>query len=136
LPDKYHDDVPVLEKAKNLVKTKNLDPNEGIVKNFDTVLDTPDATLIDIASIVGVSLGCSLDMISENLTLLRAHEEARDCLFKASRASRDVELDPKPTILQSMVVDSVLQEMLALTQDELEEINSTSLGQFQLAENF
>jgi hypothetical protein len=71
LPDKYHDDVPVLEKAKNLVKTKNLDPNEGIVKNFDTVLDTPDATLIDIASIVGVSLESSLDMISENLTLLR-----------------------------------------------------------------
>jgi hypothetical protein len=70
LADKYNDDIPVLDRAKNLAKTKNLDNNAGTCSEPIIVSDTTDYTLLDIADVVGVSLGTSLDMISENLSLL------------------------------------------------------------------
>jgi hypothetical protein len=135
LADKYPDDMPILDRAKILAKSKNLDKKEGTSDNFCTVLDTSDPTLIDIASVVGVSLGSSLDMISDNISLLRAQEEARDGLFKTSRNRKVEECEPEAVILQPTVVDSVLRDMLSLTQEEMEEFHTSSLDQFQLVEN-
>jgi hypothetical protein len=134
LADKYTDDILVLDRAKKLAKSKNLDNNEGTSADFATVLNTPDSTLVDIAAVVGVSLGTSLEMVGENLSLLRAQEEARVNLFRTSYSSKEKENEPELVILQPMVVDSVLQDLLSLTQEELDEINPSSLDQFQLVE--
>jgi hypothetical protein len=59
LAGKNIDDMPVLDRAINLVAAKkNL---EGTDDDAFTILDSSDSTLTDISRLLGVDLGTSID---------------------------------------------------------------------------
>jgi hypothetical protein len=129
LVGKYSDDVPILDRAKNF-KSKNLATDEGTEDNLPTVINSSNATLLDISNIVGVGLGASLYMVEDNLSLLRIGSVKM--FLESCKVSKEENL-PVPEILQPVDVDSVLQELLSLTNDELDEFNMASLNRFQKA---
>jgi hypothetical protein len=70
-----------------------------------------------------VDLGTSIDLISHNLHLIRAQEQARVNLFLQSREDiREVPaMNPEDTILQPDAVNNILRELLALTEETSED---------------
>jgi hypothetical protein len=99
LAGKNIDDMPVLDRAINLVAAKkNLEGNDD---DPFTILDSSDSTLIDISRLLGVDLGTSIDLISQNLHLICAQEQARVNLFLQSREDiREVPaMNPEDTVL-------------------------------------
>jgi hypothetical protein len=90
--------------------------------------------LLNIARLLGVDLGISVDLVNSNLQLIRAQEQARVNLFHESNSSVDVSAAqaPEDVILQPEVVDNILHELLALTSGDNTDFsgldfNSTSL---------
>ena len=77
-----------MDLAKN-IKAKNLDKNEE-GKEIPTVLNSDDQTLIDIARLIGVDLGTSLDMIKNNLELIRIQEQARIAMFNEQHKEKKI----------------------------------------------
>jgi hypothetical protein len=117
LAGKNIDDMPVLDRAINLVAAKkNL---EGTDDDAFTILDSSNSTLTDISRLLGVDLGTSIDLISHNLHLIRAQEQARVNLFLQSREDiREVPaMNPEDTVLQPDAVNNILRELLALTEE-------------------
>ena len=90
IAEKYGDDVTMLDRAKEL-KSKNMAIDTGNLADFPTIANSSNATLLDIASVVGVSLGVSLDMVENNLSIMRAQEAARVNMFLASSNPSSVE---------------------------------------------
>jgi hypothetical protein len=68
---------------------------EGTDDDSPSALDSDNCTLFNIASLLGVDLGISVDLVNCNLQLIRAQEQARVNLFHESNHSSNVTtLDP------------------------------------------
>ena len=106
-----------MDLAKN-IKAKNLDKNEE-GKEIPTVLNSDDQTLIDIARLIGVDLGTSLDMIENNLELIRLQEQARIAMFNEQHKEKNIE--PANTNLNPSDIDAILQELITLNKEGIEE---------------
>ena len=76
-------DIPIMDRAKNLAKSKNLQTDGG--NPYPTVLNSSDSCILEIAELIGIDLSTTLDMVQLNLDLLRGQEQARVNLFLASR---------------------------------------------------
>ncbi|KAM0865344.1 hypothetical protein ACQ4PT_043334 [Festuca glaucescens] len=127
------DDVPVMERAKARAAAKNDISSEG---TLPTVLNSDSSVLVDVASLVGIDLGNSLDMIEDNLNLIRSHEQARFNLFNLSKTSlrNDETQDHAAAVSQIASVDTILQDLLSLTNDELDDSDNEDADLFQLLE--
>ena len=112
-------DVPIMDRAKNLAKTKNLQADGG---NLCTaVLNSSDSCILDIAELIGIDLGASLDMVQSNLGLLRGQEQARVNLFiESGRKTKEKECDTD--VDQPTVVDDVLLQLLKMRDTECESL--------------
>ena len=116
LAEKNTGDIPVMERAKT-IKAKTLD-NDGKCC-FPSVLSTDKDTLLDIAKLIGVDLGISLEMVDHNLDLIRAQEEARMAVFSA-KENMGESAEPMNNHIQPEEVDTILKELLTLNQEDLD----------------
>jgi hypothetical protein len=106
---------------------------EGTDDDSPSALDSDNCTLFNIASLLGVDLVISVDLVNCNLQLIRAQEQARVNLFHESNHSSNVTAqDPRDVVLQPKVVENILHKLIALTNDNGEDFSgldfdSTSL---------
>ena len=100
-----------MERAKS-IKAKTLDKEEGN-NSFPSVLNTDNSTLIEIARLIGVDLGISLDRVEHNLDLIRLQENARVAMFREKEKVVET-LEVDNAHLQPEEVDDILKELLAL----------------------
>ena len=56
-----------MERAKTINKSKFLEKEECNTLSFPTVLNSDNSTLFDIANLIGVDLGVSLEMAEQNI---------------------------------------------------------------------
>jgi hypothetical protein len=106
LASKNNDDVPILERAKNRVKAKNLIVSEGT--HTPTVLNSGYPVIMDVAELVGIELGSSLEMIENNLDMLMKQEQARFNIFAMSNKNDEEQESVVADALQIDFVDTVL----------------------------
>jgi hypothetical protein len=83
--NKNNEDIPMMDRAKNLAAARNLDPSEGMTQTVPTILNIDDTSLLSLAEKVGVSLGISVDMVENNLKLIRAQEQDRLNIFHQNK---------------------------------------------------
>lgn len=111
-------DMPIMDRAKSLAKAKNLQTEEGKKSTF---LQSSDANIVDIAKIIGIDLGASIDLIEHNLSILNKQEQARVNIFLASKKGEEETPDIINT--QQEVVGDVLMELLQLSKQDNEEMD-------------
>ena len=130
LASKNPDDVSILEKAKNY-KAKTTDKDEGTCSDLPTVLNTDNASMLEIASLIGVDLGTSLEMVEHNLDLIRLQEQARDAMYRERVKSKDKIEEPVSTNLLPSDVDKILKDLLMINQDDMDkELGNINLLNF------
>jgi hypothetical protein len=112
-------DVPIMDKAKNRAMVWNLQSSEGST-SLPTLASTSDYCILDISSKVGIELGISLDMIDNNLILLRGQEQARLNLFLNSERESECQGNSLDMDNQRDAVDQTLMDILKMTKEDCE----------------
>lgn len=115
IASKNVDDIPMLDRAMSLARAKNLPNLEGIPSDRSD-FSSENVKLLDVASLIGVDLGVSLDMVEHNLKLIQSHESARREMYLASKreaSSNHVEEE----ILHPEDVDSILLELQQMSKE-------------------
>lgn len=86
---KESEEVNVIDRAKERARVKDLEKGKCTISTFSSVINSSNDSLFHIASSLGISLGCSLEMVDSNLDLLRPQEQARANLLLESRKIKD-----------------------------------------------
>jgi hypothetical protein len=107
-------DIPIMGRAIIRAMVKNLQPLEGT--SVPTLASTYDYCILDIASRVGIELGTSLDMIDNNLSLLRGQEQARVNIFINSEKNNDCQESSLDVDNQPDGVDQALMVILKMAK--------------------
>lgn len=76
------DDIPMLDRAMSLARVKNLGCASGMHSEPDGTYDD-NVKLVDVARLIGVDLGVTLEMVEHNLDLIASNEKARREMFLA-----------------------------------------------------
>ena len=110
---KNKEDVRVEDLARERAAAKD---NYGNFDNLD-VFNFPNNTLADMASMVGIDLGCSLDMIDTNLEIMRNLEQARRDVFRQNLKDNVVDMtSSSPVHIDTGDVD--IEELLSNQENE------------------
>lgn len=129
---KESEEVNVIDKATERAKVKDLEKGKGIVSTFPSIINSSNESLFQIASSLGISLGCSLDMAKGNLDLLRLQEQARVNLLLKSRKNKG-QMTAETSTNQEDSEFVVFQESLSYEDVEDNEVVESNLNLVQLA---
>ena len=130
-------DIPIMDRAMNLTKSKNLETEGGM--SYPTVLNSSDSSIIDMARLIGIDLGASIDMVEYNLGLLREQEHARANIYLENikknglvrQEATNSELGNFETV--GVIEEDILYKLLHLDRNDGEELDENFSG--HLAQN-
>ena len=84
--------------------------------------------LIDVANLIKIDLGVTIDMVDHHLKLIHSLEQARRGIYIASSKEK-IDIPEKELVLEPDDVNSILQDLLSLSKDDDDEQIDMLMGE-------